>query len=69
MAQERFLRAMEMYEAAEAAVREEFRQQNPTATEQEVEEHVLAWLRHRPGAEYGDGYGVPVPWPRRSNGS
>lgn len=69
LAQERFRRAMEMYEAAEAEVRREFRQNNPDATEDEVYQHVIAWREYRPGAEHGDADGIPVPWPRRRSES
>lgn len=60
---ERFKRNMEitfdLYQAAEDMMRQNLRRRNPDATDEEIEEGIRQWLRHRPGAEYGDAEGRP----------
>ncbi|MFW6012489.1 MAG: hypothetical protein ACOC92_02135 [bacterium] len=51
--------AFDLYEAAEAIMRQNLRRRNPEATDEEIEEGIRAWLRRRPGAEHGDGVGRP----------
>jgi hypothetical protein len=61
---ERFRVALDLYETGEAMMRHRIRRQNPDLDEVAVEERLQAWLQARPGAEYGDTVGRPVPWPR-----
>lgn len=51
--------AFDLYEAAEEILRQNLRRRNPRASEQEIEEGIRDWLRRRPGAEHGDGDGLP----------
>jgi hypothetical protein len=44
--------------------REQFRRRFPAADDDEIDRRLRAWLQERPGAEYGDGVGRPVSWPR-----
>lgn len=64
-AAERFQTALALYELAEEMLRQKVRREHPEASEEEIEQHVVEWRLHRPGAEFGDGPGLPVPWPRR----
>ena len=48
-----------------AMKRQQFRRRFPEADEVEIDRMFRAWLQDRPGAEYGDGVGTPVTWPRR----
>lgn len=61
---ERFQMAMSLYELAEDMLRHKLRRKHPEASAEEIDLRVLEWRLHRPGAEYGDGPGQPVPWPR-----
>ena len=49
--------AFDLYEAAESILRQNLLRRNPRATEEQIEEGIRSWLRHRPGAEHGDGVG------------
>lgn len=49
----------ELYELAERMMEQKLRRENPGASDAEIEEGIRAWLRRRPGAELGDGPGVP----------
>ena len=40
--------------------RAQLRRNHPGATEVEIDRRLNRWLRHRPGAEYGDAEGSPV---------
>jgi Rv0078B-related antitoxin len=51
--------AFDLYEAAEAMMRQNLRRRFPGESEEQIEQRVLAWLRDRPGAEHGDA-GGPV---------
>jgi hypothetical protein len=51
--------AFDLYEMAEQMMRQNLRRRNPEASEEEIEEGIRQWLRHRPGAEHGDGVGRP----------
>lgn len=51
----RFLLALELSEAAFEIKRQNLRRENPGASEEEIDTLFAAWLRHRPGAEHGDG--------------
>jgi hypothetical protein len=62
---ERFRTTLALFEFGQAMFRQKLRRQNPEATEAEIEAKVQAWLMERPGAEFGDGVGRPVAWPRK----
>ena len=51
--------ALEMYEVGEQMQRARLRRQDPDASDEEIEALVEVWLRHRPGAEFGDSVGRP----------
>ena len=52
--------ALDLYEFAEQIQRQNIRRRNPELSEDEVEERIVQWLQHRPGAELGDGVGRPT---------
>lgn len=56
---------MELYDLAEAMVRQRLRRESPDASDAEIEAGVSAWRLSSPGAEHGDCPGRVVPWPRR----
>jgi hypothetical protein len=60
---ERLRLALELYEAGEQMMRARLRREHPDASDDEIEARLVAWLRDRPGATYGDGDGHPVPFP------
>ncbi len=62
---ERFRIAMDLFQAGVEMKRQNLKREDPHATEEQIEERLLAWLRHRPGAEFGDCEGRPGAWPRR----
>ena len=39
--------------------RQQLRRTHPNATEEEIDERLNAWLKKRPGAEFGDAPGRP----------
>jgi hypothetical protein len=43
--------------------RAQIQRERPEASEAEIEGLLVAWLQTRPGAEHGDGWGRPIPWP------
>ncbi|HEX2254037.1 MAG TPA: hypothetical protein VHQ65_12275 [Thermoanaerobaculia bacterium] len=51
--------AFDLFDLSVQMKRENLRRQHPDASDEEIEQGVRAWLRHRPGAEHGDGEGVP----------
>lgn len=55
-----FRTTLDLFETGVALMRQTIRRQDPSASEADVERRVRAWLRHRPGAEDGDGAGPPV---------
>ena len=54
---ERMQMAFELYAVAETMKRQNVRRRHPELSEEEVEQRVLEWLRHRPGAQDGDADG------------
>lgn len=50
---------LDLAETATRIQRQNLRRRFPNATEEEIEERVIAWLRHRPGTEHGDAEGRP----------
>lgn len=51
--------ALELFEVAESMVRQRLRREHPELDDDAIEERVVAWVRHRPGAEDGDAVGTP----------
>ena len=62
--EERLRIAFELFELAEAMVRQNWRRKHPGASEADRAAAVIDWLSRRPGAEHGDAEGRPVVWPR-----
>lgn len=56
--------AIELYELAEAMLRQRLRREHPRWSRQTVENEVNRWRIARPGAVHGDSPGRVVPWPR-----
>ena len=63
---ERFRTALELADLAEQMMRQKLRRENPAADEAQIERMLDDWLARRPGAEFGDGEGIPVTLPRSS---
>lgn len=51
--------AVDLFETAEAIMRQNLRRRFPDASEAEIERQLVNWLHRRPGAEHGDGIGRP----------
>ena len=49
--------ALEMFGLGESMMRQNLRRTYPAASESEIEAKLSAWLRERPGAEFGDAPG------------
>ncbi|MCG8455128.1 MAG: hypothetical protein MI919_02535 [Holophagales bacterium] len=47
---------------AEDMKRQSLRREHPGWTEKQIQEGIREWYWTRPGAEHGDGPGVPAPW-------
>ena len=58
--------ALELFEAGVEMKRQKLRRDHPDLAADEIEARVAAWLRERPGAEFGDSIGRRVTWPRGS---
>jgi hypothetical protein len=63
-AAERFALALDLYETGEAMLRQRLRREDPSATDDDLERAIEAWLGQRPGAEMGDAAGRGGTWPR-----
>jgi hypothetical protein len=50
---------MELIELSERAFIFKLKKKRPNITEQEIELELRSWYQDRPGAEHGDGVGVP----------
>jgi len=57
---ERIEAALEMWEDGMCIMRENLRRRRPQASDDEIEDALVAWRRDRPG----DADGVVVAWPR-----
>ena len=55
---------MDLFEAGVSMMRQNLKRSFPEADEEEIKMRLRQWLQERPGAEYGDCEGRPVPWPR-----
>jgi Rv0078B-related antitoxin len=56
--------AFDLYQTGEDMMRQRLRREHPDLSAAEIEALVMEWLLERPGAEFGDACGKPVPWPR-----
>lgn len=61
---DRLLATFDMFELGVDMMAANLRRRHPHASPDEIERLVDAWLLERPGAEEGDGPGVPVPLER-----
>ncbi|HET9959914.1 MAG TPA: hypothetical protein VFQ61_35725 [Polyangiaceae bacterium] len=64
-ARENVKTALELLDVAERMLRRRLRREHPHLTEEAIEQRIVDWYQHRPGAELGDGMGVIGPWPRQ----
>ena len=55
--------ALDLCALGESMRRAQLRRERPDATDAELEALLVAWLETRPGAEHGDSWGRPIPWP------
>lgn len=55
--------ALELFDAAVEIKRQNLKRRYPTETEAQIDARLRAWVRHRPGAEFGDSPG-PLRSPR-----
>ncbi len=55
--------ALDLCALGESMRRAQLRRERPGATDAEIEALLVAWLETRPGAEHGDSWGRPIPWP------
>jgi len=62
---EKLRMAFSLIEVAERMLRQRLRRESPDISDETLAERVGAWYARRPGAEFGDGVGIPVAWPRR----
>jgi hypothetical protein len=51
--------ALDMYEVGEKLLRQRLKRERPTATPDDIDAEIHAWLLRRPGADYGDSAGRP----------
>jgi hypothetical protein len=57
---ERFMAVLELHDFAIRQMRANLRRRWPNAETEEIERRLAEWSMERPGAEHGDGIGVPV---------
>jgi hypothetical protein len=55
--------AFDLYALGESIRRAQLRREHPDATDAQIEALLITWLETRPGAEHGDSWGRPIPWP------
>jgi hypothetical protein len=55
-----FRTALDLFAAGIDLMRQNLRRRYPDAGDEELGELLRVWLRDRPGAQFGDGYGRPV---------
>jgi hypothetical protein len=63
-ARDRLLAAFELFEFGVEMMAATLRRRHPEASAEQLERLLEAWLLERPGAEEGDGPGVPIPLER-----
>ncbi len=56
--------ALELQRTGIAVMRQSLRRRFPDESESQIGQRLASWLRERAGAEFGDGVGHPVAWPR-----
>lgn len=56
---------MDLFQTGVDLMRKNLEREDPHATKEQIEERLGAWLRQRPGAEFGDAEGRRGEWPRR----
>ncbi|MEE8601302.1 hypothetical protein [Euzebya tangerina] len=56
---ERLRSALALHDAGVALMRQNLRRRHPDEDEEQIAARLRAWLRTRPGAEYGDTVGTP----------
>jgi hypothetical protein len=59
-AKDRLLAAFELFEFGVEMMAATLRRRHPEASPEQIERMLEAWLQERPGAEDGDGPGIPV---------
>ncbi len=59
--------AFDLFVAGRRMMRQNLKRRHPEAKEREIDRRLRAWLRERPGAEYGDATGRPIAWPRKGS--
>lgn len=52
--------ALDLSEVGIALMRQNLRRRFPAASEDDIDQRLRAWVRHRPGAEHGDAAGRAV---------
>lgn len=57
---EAFRAALDLFDMGLLLMRQNLRRRYPDAAEPEIDSRLQQWLRHRPGAEAGDGDGRPA---------
>ncbi|HEX7841932.1 MAG TPA: hypothetical protein VF469_30890 [Kofleriaceae bacterium] len=61
---DRLIATFELFELGVDMMVANLRRRHPDASPEEIERLIDAWLLERPGAEEGDGPGIPVPLER-----
>jgi hypothetical protein len=56
---------LQLHEEGVRLMRQNLRRRYPGASDADIDGRLHAWLTERPGAEFGDGVGMPGAWPRR----
>jgi hypothetical protein len=51
----------DLFKTAQILMRQNLRRRHPEFSDADIEESLTRWRHTRPGAEYGDGVGRPVP--------
>lgn len=64
-AAERVQTAFQLFALGVEMLRTRLRREEPSLSEEEIEERVSRWLATRRGAEHGDAEGRPATWPRQ----
>jgi hypothetical protein len=67
IASARLRTAFDLFTSGERMMRQNLRRKHPDASVAEIQEMLWKWLMQRPGAEYVDGVGRPVTWPRKAS--
>lgn len=57
---EAFRTTLDLFDAGVALQRQNLRRRHPGASDEEIDRRLGQWLRDRPGAAFGDGFGRRV---------